>query len=110
MALSLAACKTNGGQQQVVVDPQIVEVPRRQLVQVSGELTAVPALRSAPAPAIPAGPNCTRAAGCYSNRQLEAMLTQALDWGGRMADQLGTIRRLMQQALQPSTTEQGESP
>lgn len=76
-------------------------MPRRQLVRVSGELTAIPALPPAPAPAVPAGPTCDRAGGCFSNRQLESMLTLALDWGGRMADQLTTIRALMAEALQP---------
>lgn len=77
-------------------------MPRRQLVRVSGELTAVPDLSPAPAPAVPAGPNCDRAGGCFSNRQLESMLTLALDWGGRMADQLVSIRGLMSEALQPT--------
>lgn len=79
----------------------IVEVPRRQLVQVSGTQTEVPPLPPLPAPTIPQGPGCERVGGCFSNRQLEGMLTHALDWGGRMADQLRTIRALMTEALQP---------
>ena len=98
---SLAACKSSGGTQHVVVDPTVVEVPRRQLVRVSGELTNVPDLPPAPTPAVPAGPSCDRGGGCFSNRQLESMLTLALDWGGRMADQLVTIRDLMSESLQP---------
>lgn len=79
----------------------MVEVPRRQLVEVSGELTNVPQLAEAPAPAVPYGPTCDRKAGCYSNKQLEGMLNTALSWGGKMADSLRSIRALMTEALQP---------
>ena len=70
-------------------------------MQVTGTMTEVPTLAPLPAPAVPQGPGCERAGGCFSNRQLESMLTAALDWGGRMADQLTTIRALMAEALQP---------
>lgn len=78
-------------------------MPRRQLVRVSGELTAKPVLAQAPMPAVPFGASCDRPQGCYSNRQLETMLTTALDWGGRMADQLDIIRGLMAEALKGNT-------
>lgn len=87
----------------------MVEVPRRQLVQVSGELTAIPDLGAPPSPAIPAGPLCDRPNGCYSNQQLEGMLGTALRWGGKMADSLTTIRGLMTEALNPKPVE-GEPP
>ena len=74
-------------------------MPRRQLVRVSDELTEVPPLAAAPAPAVPKGPNCSRAAGCYSNRQLETMLGIALAWGQGLADNLDEIRRVMSEAL-----------
>lgn len=86
----------------------MVEIPRRQLVRVSGELTAVPELSPLPPPAVKQGPGCDLAGGCYSNRQLEGMLGRALDWGGRMADQLGIIRDLMTEALQPEGNTHGE--
>lgn len=85
-------------------------MPRRQLVQVAGSLTAVPTLAEAPAPAVKPGPGCDRPKGCYSNRQLEAMLTTALDWGGRMADQLDTIRGLMAESLQGNTDAHDPAP
>ena len=88
----------------------LVEVPRRQLVRVSGEMTAVPALTPAPVPATPYGPNCTRRAGCYSNRQLEAMLNSALGWGEKMADSLHSIRGLMIEALNPKGNDDEAGP
>lgn len=109
-AASLGACSTSGEVRKppdVLVQTQVVEVPRRQLVQVSGEMTAVPRLKSAPSPAVPAtDPACGRAAGCFSGRQLESMLTTALDWGQGMADQLEAIRRLMQDTLTKGTTDE----
>ena len=94
--LSLAACTTDGDKRKPLpgaTETVLVEVPRRQLVRVSGELTAVPALTPAPVPATPYGPNCTRRAGCYSNRQLEAMLNSALGWGETMT--YGEIARAL---------------
>lgn len=87
-----------------------MEVPRRQLVRVSGELTAVPALPDAPVPAVPFGPACERKAGCYSNRQLEAMLNAATGWGMKMADSLHTIRGLMSEALNPKGNDDEAGP
>jgi len=107
---SLAGCSTSGEVRKppdVVVQSQVVEVPRRQLVQVSGEMTAVPPLKSAPRPAIPANsPGCDRPAGCFNGRQLESMLTTALAWGQGMADQLEAIRRLMHDTLTKGTTDE----
>ena len=111
--LSLAACTTDGDKRKPLpgaTETVLVEVPRRQLVRVSGELTAVPALTPAPVPATPYGPNCTRRAGCYSNRQLEAMLNSALGWGEKMADSLHSIRGLMIEALNPKGNDDEAGP
>ena len=111
--LSLAACTTDGDKRKPLpgaTETVLVEVPRRQLVRVSGEMTAVPALTPAPVPATPYGPNCTRRAGCYSNRQLEAMLNSALGWGEKMADSLHTIRGLMSEALNPKGNDDEAGP
>lgn len=72
---------------------------------VTGELTAAPELPPAPAPAVPYGPGCTEQAGCYANRQLEAMLTTALNALGKASDQLAAIRKLMAEALNPPPKE-----
>ena len=111
--LSLAACTTDGDKRKPLpgaTETVLVEVPRRQLVRVSGELTAVPTLTPAPVPATPYGPNCTRRGGCYSNRQLEAMLNSALGWGEKMADSLHTIRGLMSEALNPKGNDDEAGP
>ncbi len=111
--LSLAACTTDGDKRKPLpgaTETVLVEVPRRQLVRVSGEMTAVPALTPAPVPATPYGPNCTRRAGCYSNRQLEAMLNSALGWGEKMADSLHSIRGLMIEALNPKGNDDEAGP
>lgn len=111
VAASLAGCSTSGEVRKnpdVVVQTQVVEVPRRQLVRVSGEMTSVPRLAPAPRPAVtPAtDPACDRPTGCFSGRQLESMLTTALAWGQGMADQLEAIRRLMQDTLTKGTTDE----
>ena len=109
----LAGCKSDGDKRPTLpgaTETVVVEVPRRQLVRVSGELTAVPALQQAPTPAVAYGPSCSRPAGCYSNRQLEAMLNTALAWGEKMADSLHTIRGLMSEALNPKGNDDEAGP
>lgn len=98
--LLLPACRSNGAPRPAVAtEVVVVEVPRRQLVRVSEELTAVSPLPPEPSPAIPAGPGCDRPAGCFSGRQLETMLGIALADRSRLVENLGAIRRLMSEAL-----------
>ena len=85
--------------------PVVVEVPRQQLVAVSGELTAPVPMPAAPKPAYPSGPDCARPAGCYSNAQLDDMLSTALSVIGTYVDRLGSIRQLMNEALKPPPKE-----
>lgn len=82
------------------MEAKIVEAPREQLVPVSATLTEVPDLPALPPPATSYGVDgCERAMGCYSNRQLEAALGTALDWGQRSADNLRAIRRAGEAAI-----------
>lgn len=79
----------------------MVEAAKRQLVPISATLTEVPQLAPLPVPAIRYNPPaCTRMQGCYSNEQLDAALTAALDWGGRSADNLRAIRAAGEAATQ----------
>lgn len=109
VALSLTACSTTGPAPKpplppkVVVKPKIVEAPKRQLVPIERTLTETPKLAPAPAPAIAPGEECGRPKGCYSNRQLEAMLQAALDWGAQAVDNLRSIRKASDEATSPST-------
>lgn len=85
----------------MVTETRIVEAARQQLVPISATLTEVPVLAALPVPAVPFGAGtCTRILGCYSNQQLEAALTEALDWGGKSADNLRAIRAAGDSAVQ----------
>lgn len=100
-ALFLTACSSSGPKQPTLPGPtteRLIEVEKQRLVAVDRALTEVPPLRPAPAPEVPAGPGCSRRLGCYSGRQLEGMLTEALEWGRQMADKLRAIERLGDEA------------
>lgn len=106
VAASLMACSSNGsaraGPMEPAVKTVLVETPVLQLVQIDRTLTDVQILAPAPAPAWAFGAEgCNRPEGCFSNHQLEAMLSTALAWGGSSADNLRAIRRASEQAVQP---------
>ena len=106
-ALSLAACSTNGKPPDTPAETTVlVEKPVQQLVGIPPWMTNVSPLPFPPLPAVPYGPDCQRPAGCYSNRQLEGLLSSALTWGGDSADKLRAIRQASDQATQPT----GEPP
>lgn len=110
VALCLASCSTTGKAPpshppQQVVQTQLVEVPRQQLVRLDPRLLEAPALAPAPAPAVPPGPDCNRPAGCYSEPQLAAMLDAALDWGSRAVDNLRAIGHAIDAAITPTQPE-----
>lgn len=102
--LSATACGSNGKPR----DPpptqdRIVEAAKRQLVPIELTLTEVPALPPAPAPEVSFGDQgCMRITGCYSSKQLEAMLTQALAGYLGAADNLRAIRRAGAEATKPA--------
>lgn len=78
------------------------ETPVLQLVPIDRTLTEIPVLAPAPAPETAYNPpECTRQLGCFSSRQLETMLSQALAWGGASADNLRAIRRASDEATKP---------
>lgn len=87
----LTSCASNGTTPALVTETQLVEAQVLQLTPIEPRLLVIPALAPAPTPAIPSGPNCKRPAGCYSNRQLEAMLAQALSAYQGAADNLHAI-------------------
>jgi hypothetical protein len=103
VAASLTACSTNGSAREGPTEPAIktvlVETPVLQLVKIDRTLTDVQILAPAPTPAWAFGTEgCDRPEGCFSNRQLEAMLSDALAWGTSSADNLRAIRLASDQA------------
>lgn len=97
--LSLTSCSSSGGTTPALVtETQLVEVPVLQLRDPDPSLLVVPSLPPAPTPAIPFGPKCNRKAGCYSNQQLERMLTEALQAYRASADNLRGIQRAINDA------------
>lgn len=110
----LTACGDSG---RVREDPPapvktvLVETPVLQLVKIDRTLTDVPPLAPTPIPAVPYNPpDCTRPAGCFSNRQLETMLSEALAWGGTSAENLRAIRRASDEATKPPPAATGRPP
>ena len=106
VAVSLTACSTNGSAREGPTDPAVktvlVETPVLQLVPIDRTLTEIRILAPAPTPAWTFGTEgCDRPAGCFSNRQLETMLSEALAWGGSSADNLRAIRQTSMEALKP---------
>ena len=99
-ALFLAACSTSGKPRDtgIAIQTQLIDRAHQQLVPIRSTLTEIPTLAPAPAPAVPPGPDCNRALGCYSNSQLEALLSSALDWGGKATDNLRAIRQAGEEA------------
>ncbi len=100
--LSATACSTSGKPREVAYEQKVVEAAKQQLVPISSTLTEIPALQPPPTPSVPYGPNCSRPTGCYSNQQLESLLSAALDWGGKLTDNLRAIRRAGELALKPA--------
>lgn len=97
--LFLTSCATNGPvPPSVVVKPEVVEVPVRQFVELDLALLEVAPLPPAPAPerSCPSSSNPNRR--CYSNRQLDAMLTAALESRMALAEQVLAIARAVKQA------------
>lgn len=99
----LAACSTNGKPPETPAETTVlVEKPVQQLVGIPVDMTNVTPLPFPPPPAIPYGEQaCQRPAGCYSNKQLEGLLSSALTWGEGLAEQLLAIRRASDLATQP---------
>ena len=96
--LLVTACETSGTTKPLVTETQLIEVPVRQLVSVDPTLLVIPPMSPAPAPAIPPGKNCANPKGCFSNKQLEAMLSEALSSRGKAADNLRAIARAIAEA------------
>lgn len=87
------------------------ETPVLQLVPIDRTLTEIPQLAPVPTPETAySPPACTRPAGCFSNRQLETMLSEALAWGGASADNLRAIRRASDEATKPPPAATGRPP
>lgn len=97
--LFLTSCATNGPvPPAVVVKPEVVEVPVRQLVDLDPKLLEVAPLPPAPAPASPCPGSSTPDRRCYSNRQLEALLTIALDSRADLVDKILAIAKAIEAA------------
>ncbi len=97
----LTGCATHGSKPATgpAIETRVVEAAKQQLVPISSTLTQVDDLPPLPMPAVPAGADCARPLGCYSNQQLQAALDAALAWGGKLADNLRAIRRAGEDAL-----------
>lgn len=113
VGVSLTACSTNGSARADPIEPAVktvlVETPVLQLVPIDRTLTDVQILAPAPTPAWAFGTEgCDRPAGCFSNRQLEAMLSDALAWGSGSADNLRSIRLASDQAVRSRGSPAGE--
>lgn len=98
--LFLTSCATDGPVPPVVVvKPEVVEVPVRQLVDLDPRLLEVEPLPPAPAPASPCPSSSNPDRRCYSNRQLEDLLTIALDSRTDLADQIRAIAKALKAAM-----------
>ena len=106
VAASLTACGSSGKAREdppAPVKTVLVETPVLQLVKIDRTLTDVPNLAPAPVPGWAFGTEgCDRPAGCFTNRQLEAMLSEALAWGNASADNLRAIRRASDESTKPA--------
>ena len=107
--LSVTACSSSGTKPDSYqpIKERIVEAKVRQLVPIDRTLTQKDRLPAAPTPAVSYGEaGCLRPAGCFSNKQVDTMLSQALDGYGKRGDNLDAIRRASDDATNPKEPSQ----
>lgn len=90
--LLVASCKSAGSGPVTLIEPTIVEVPVRQLVDLDPALLEVAPLAPLPTPAFRDSGPC--ATGCYSGRQMDAALDTALDGYEALANQIREIAKV----------------
>lgn len=96
---SLTACTAFGyratDSPTVIAETQTVDVAVRQYTPIPEAMTEITMLASLPSPAVPVGVDgCDRPAGCYSNRQLEEALGEAIANRNLHVDRLRSVRML----------------
>ena len=92
-----ASCATSGSAPEVLTRTEVVEAPKIQYAAIDPTLLAIPVLSPLPAPAVYSAGDC--ADGCYSNKQMRAIIDILLTDRAVFVDRLRTIRRLNEDAV-----------